>query len=160
MIRDRNTGEFLKTKLRLGSNAPLGVSRQFAFCRFATIPNSTAFMERNYPSIYLNSSESGSQVAYNREGEVKVRIAFSRERDDRDRPSRGEEEWKCRAVRCLTLFVAGDANNLAQCGLPNYARRVECFRCQAPRAGGYGAILGLQQTSEQSRGQYNESLYS
>ncbi|KAI9778278.1 MAG: hypothetical protein M1839_008303 [Geoglossum umbratile] len=100
VIRDRNTG----------------LSRQFAFCRFSTVLNSTAFLERNYPGIYLGGSRYDRPGPYNVAGEARVRIAFSRERDDRDRPLRGEEEWKCRA-----------------CGLPNYARRVECFRCQALR---------------------------
>ncbi|KAH0536441.1 hypothetical protein FGG08_006681 [Glutinoglossum americanum] len=59
---------------------------------------STAFLERNYPHIYLGSSEYDGPGPYNLAGEVRVRIAFSRERDDRDRPSRGEDEWKCRSV--------------------------------------------------------------
>ncbi|KAH0551440.1 hypothetical protein GP486_007344 [Trichoglossum hirsutum] len=101
--------------VRVIRNRNTGLSRQFAFCRFSTVSSSTAFLERNYPHIYLGSPES--------DGEVKVRIAFSRERDDRDRPLRGEDEWKCRA-----------------CGLPNYARRVECFRCKAPRTGGFGKM--------------------
>jgi hypothetical protein len=80
----------------------VGLSRQFAFCRFSTVSSSTAFLERNYPHIYLNDPEYDGPGRYNA-GEVKVRIAFSRERDDRDRPSRGEDEWKCRAVCCIAV---------------------------------------------------------
>ncbi|KAL8727954.1 MAG: hypothetical protein Q9166_005719 [cf. Caloplaca sp. 2 TL-2023] len=57
------------------------VSRGFGFLRFPSIEVSKDFLERNYPSIYLyggESSDSNNQAA-------KVRIAFSRERDERPR---------------------------------------------------------------------------
>lgn len=48
-------------------------------------------MERNYPTIYLygNESADGDEQA------AKVRIAFSRERDDKSRAERQEGEWTC-----------------------------------------------------------------
>jgi len=47
--------------------------------------------------IYLygsNSAEENGETA-------KVRIAFSRQRDDRDRSERTEGEWTCKIVRQL-----------------------------------------------------------
>jgi len=73
------------------------VSRQFGFLRFATLQDSRAFVERNYPMIYFygsNSAEENGEAA-------KVRIAFSRQRDDRDRSERTEGEWTCKIVRQL-----------------------------------------------------------
>lgn len=52
-------------------------------------------MERNYPMIYLygnGSSDNDDQAA-------KVRIAYSRERDDRSRGEKAEGEWTCKIVR-------------------------------------------------------------
>ena len=51
-------------------------------------------MERNYPLIYLygNGSSDGDQQA------AKVRIAFSRERDDRGRSEKADGEWTCKIV--------------------------------------------------------------
>ena len=51
-------------------------------------------MERNYPTIYLYGSES----ADGDEQAAKVRIAFSRERDDKNRAEKQEGEWTCRIV--------------------------------------------------------------
>ena len=47
-------------------------------------------MERNYPIIYL--SDNDDQTA-------KVRIAYSRERDDRTRGEKADGEWTCKIVR-------------------------------------------------------------
>lgn len=72
-------------------------SRQFGFLRFATLQNSRAFVERNYPMIYLYGSTAAGD-----DGEAaKVRIAFSRERDDRDRLEKAEGEWTCKIVRIM-----------------------------------------------------------
>ena len=51
-------------------------------------------MERNSPMIYLYgpSSTDGDNEA------AKVRIAFSRERDDRNRGEKAEGEWICKIV--------------------------------------------------------------
>lgn len=70
-------------------------SRGFGFIRFPTLEDSKAFVERNYPMIYLygnGSSDNDDQAA-------KVRIAYSRERDDRSRGEKAEGEWTCKIVR-------------------------------------------------------------
>ena len=70
-------------------------SRGFGFIRFPTLEDSKAFVERNYPMIYLygnGSSENDDQAA-------KVRIAYSRERDDRSRGEKSDGEWTCKIVR-------------------------------------------------------------
>lgn len=56
---------------------------------------SRAFVERNYPTIYLygkGSSDNDGEAA-------KVRIAYSREREDRNRVDKAEGEWTCQIVR-------------------------------------------------------------
>ncbi|KAI4125521.1 MAG: hypothetical protein LQ347_005355, partial [Umbilicaria vellea] len=88
------------------------VSRGFGFLRFATLEKSKAFVERNYPTIYLygNESADGDDQA------AKVRIAFSRERDDRNRAEKPEGEWTCKICTCV-----------------NFPGRLKCFRCQTPQ---------------------------
>ncbi|KAL8820822.1 MAG: hypothetical protein Q9223_001046 [Gallowayella weberi] len=89
------------------------VSRGFGFLRFPSIESSKSFLERNYPSIYLYgeaSSDNSNQAA-------KVRIAFSRERDDRPRGDK-EGEWTCK----ICTFV-------------NFPGRLKCFKCQSPQIG-------------------------
>ena len=70
------------------------VSRGFGFLRFSTLDKAKAFVERSHPMIYLygNSSTDGDDSA------AKVRIAFSRERDDRSRGEKTEGEWVCKIV--------------------------------------------------------------
>ena len=70
-------------------------SRGFGFIRFPTLDRSKAFVERNYPSIYLH--DNGSSL--NDDQAAKVRIAYSRERDDRSRGDKAEGEWTCKIVR-------------------------------------------------------------
>lgn len=71
------------------------VSRGFGFLRFTTLEESKAFVERNYPTIHLygNSSTDNDNEA------AKVRIAYSRERDDRPRVEKADGEWTCKIVR-------------------------------------------------------------
>ncbi|KAI9709377.1 MAG: hypothetical protein M1812_007713 [Candelaria pacifica] len=97
VIRDRKTGG----------------SRGFGFLRFSTISKSQAFLERNHPAIYLygNPSADGDDKA------AKVNIAFSRERDDREKAERAEGGWIC-----------------ATCSVLNYSYRSECFRCQTSKS--------------------------
>ena len=74
-------------------------SRGFGFIRFPTLEDSKAFVEHNYPMIYLygnGSSDNDDQAA-------KVRIAYSRERDDRNRGEKAEGEWTCKIVRHSSL---------------------------------------------------------
>lgn len=73
------------------------ISRQLGFLRFSSLEDSRAFVERNFPAIYLygpNSSD-GDRGA-------KVRIAYSREREDRAR-ARAEGDWTCKMVSLLCL---------------------------------------------------------
>ncbi|CAD6588006.1 MAG: hypothetical protein ASARMPRED_003374 [Alectoria sarmentosa] len=87
-------------------------SRGFGFIRFPTVEDSKAFVERNYPMIYLygnGSSENDDQAA-------KVRIAYSRERDERSRGEKADGEWTCK----ICTFV-------------NFPGRTKCHRCQTPQ---------------------------
>ncbi|KAJ5624361.1 rna-binding protein [Penicillium lagena] len=86
------------------------VSRQLGFLRFQSIDASRAFLERNHPCIYLYGPSTGSN-----DRSTKVRIAYSREREDRGRV-KAEGDWTCR-----------------MCAIVNYATRQKCFRCNAPR---------------------------
>ena len=70
------------------------MSRGFGFLRFPTLDEAKAFVERNYPMIYLY----GNNLADGDDSVAKVRIAFSRERDDRSRGERPEGEWICKIV--------------------------------------------------------------
>ncbi|KAJ5377558.1 uncharacterized protein N7496_004967 [Penicillium cataractarum] len=88
------------------------VSRQLGFLRFHSINESRAFLERNHPSIYLYGPSAGDN-----DRSTKVRIAYSREREDRNR-TKGEGDWTCR-----------------MCAVVNFATRPKCFRCNAPRPG-------------------------
>jgi hypothetical protein len=86
----------------------LGQSRQFAFARFTTISDAKAFLERNYPKIYLyGTSASGQQLNHG----AKVRIAFTREREER--AGKSEDDWICKVVsfwhRRESLDVTADA---------------------------------------------------
>ncbi|KAI1947567.1 hypothetical protein LOZ56_006211 [Ophidiomyces ophidiicola] len=86
------------------------ISRQLGFLRFRSLDSSRDFLERNFPTIYLQGANSQST-----DRGVKVRIAYSREREDRNR-IRAEGEWTCKV-----------------CTLANYATRQRCFRCHAVR---------------------------
>lgn len=78
---------------------PTGQSRQFGFLRFATLDEAEAFMDANYPMIYLYGS---SDHALSSE-EAKVRIAFGRERKD----ARADDgDWICKIV-CERLSSGG-----------------------------------------------------
>ncbi|KAG5291240.1 RNA-binding protein [Histoplasma capsulatum G186AR] len=88
------------------------ISRQLGFLRFPTIDDSREFLERNFPTIYLY----GDNQSHTNERGTRVRIAYSREREDRNR-IKAEGEWTCK-----------------MCSIVNYATRQRCFRCQAVRA--------------------------
>lgn len=77
-----------------------GQSRQFAFAQFVGIPEARRFVEKYYPYVSLYGTYSPSR---SKETEAtKVRIAFSRDKDDRDRPGKSEDDWKCEVV-CVRL---------------------------------------------------------
>ncbi|KAJ5692292.1 hypothetical protein N7462_001715 [Penicillium macrosclerotiorum] len=86
------------------------LSRQLGFLRFHSVHDSRAFLERNHPFIYLYGPSAGEN-----DRSTKVRIAYSRERDDRGR-AKAEGDWTCR-----------------MCAVVNFATRSKCFRCNAPR---------------------------
>ncbi|EAA60085.1 hypothetical protein AN4850.2 [Aspergillus nidulans FGSC A4] len=74
------------------------ISRQLGFLRFRSLNHSRAFMEQNFPTIYLCGPSAQDDRG------TKVRIAYSREKEDRAK-ARAEGDWTCKM----------------------------CFRCQAPR---------------------------
>ncbi|OQE38372.1 hypothetical protein PENCOP_c008G01780 [Penicillium coprophilum] len=82
------------------------VSRQIGYLRFSSIDASRAFYERNQPSIFLYGPNEKS---------TKVRISYSREREDRAR-AKGASDWNCR--KCFIL---------------NFSTRSHCFKCGTPR---------------------------
>ncbi|EPE24283.1 RNA-binding, RBD [Glarea lozoyensis ATCC 20868] len=111
-------------EIRIIKDKKTGKSRQFAFAQFATIADATRLLERHYPSLTLYDPQEGAQQGTSQP--VKVRIAYSRERDDRDKAGYGEDDWKCDV-----------------CYLPNFSSRTLCFRCNAPRtrASAHGIVI-------------------
>ncbi|RDW61454.1 hypothetical protein BP5796_11346 [Coleophoma crateriformis] len=91
-----------------------GLSRQFAFAQFVSVPEAKSFLDQYFPTVPFLGSRGGSQDVSAEP--IKVRISFSRERDERDRAGKGEDDWKCDV-----------------CYLMNYSHRTLCFRCNAPR---------------------------
>jgi len=73
-----------------------GQSRQFAFVQFVGIPEATQFLNKYYPAVHLygnyDPAESGNVES------IKARIAYSREKDDRDRTGKGDDDWTCEVV--------------------------------------------------------------
>ena len=104
---DRLVRPASRDALRTFSNRMTEVSRGFGFLRFATLEESKAFVERNYPMIYLygNSSTDNDDQA------AKVRIAYSRERDERPRGDKVDGEWTCKIVRYHWLSHRGIAKH-------------------------------------------------
>jgi RNA recognition motif-containing protein len=86
------------------------ISRGLGFLRFGSLKESRDFLERNHPYIYFYGPTAG-----NDDRATKVRIAYSREREDRAR-AKAEGDWTCR-----------------MCAVVNFATRPKCFRCNAPR---------------------------
>ncbi|KKK21990.1 hypothetical protein ARAM_005066 [Aspergillus rambellii] len=82
------------------------ISRQLGFLRFRNISYSRAFVERNFPLIYLCGPSAQDDRG------TKVRIAFSREREDRAR-ARAESDWTCMMVGISMLSVWLNANTLS-----------------------------------------------
>ncbi|KAI9662113.1 MAG: hypothetical protein M1831_002809 [Alyxoria varia] len=118
VIRDKKTGNSLsfESAINFGyasagakSSLETGHSRQFGFLRFASVEEATAFMDQNFPMIYLYGSTSGEKDAQ----AAKVRIAFSKERENREKPDDG---WTCPI-----------------CSVYNYSRRSDCIRCHTKK---------------------------
>lgn len=67
------------------------ISRQLGFLRFRSFNFSRSFVEQNFPTIYLCGPSAQDDRG------TKVRIAYSREKEDRAR-ARAEGDWTCRMV--------------------------------------------------------------
>ena len=74
----------------------IGQSRGFAFAQFVGIPEARRFLDRHYPSIDLHGTYDPNNAAPAEP--TKVRVAYSRERDDRDRAGKNDDDWKCDVV--------------------------------------------------------------
>ncbi|PVH74064.1 hypothetical protein DL98DRAFT_40706 [Cadophora sp. DSE1049] len=117
-------------EVRLIKDKRTGQSKGFAFAQFASIPEARRFLDRYYPTVPLygvyDPTQSGPAEPTN------VRIAFGRERDDREKAGRGEDDWKCDV-----------------CFLPNFSHRTLCFRCNAPRtrATAHGLVVAQSNMS-------------
>lgn len=107
------------------------VSRGFGFIRFSSLEESKAFVERNYPNIYLY----GNSTSDNDDQAAKVRIAFSRERDDRSRGDKADGEWTCKNVSLEVYGNTTIALKIIQCAFVNFPGRTKCHRCQTPQIG-------------------------
>ena len=97
----RNRGQFAY------ANAVLEMPRGFGFLRFDSSESSKAFLERNYPTIHLHggSSKDGDEQA------AKVRVAYSRERDDKSRGAKADIEWLCQNVSKMEPLI-GDFDSV------------------------------------------------
>lgn len=87
----------------------IGLSRQFAFAQFLAIPEARNFLEQHYPTIPIFGVYDPNQATDTES--TKVRIAFSRQKDERDRAGKSEDDWKCDVVCfvCKTERYAFDA---------------------------------------------------
>ena len=66
------------------------------------IPEARRFLEKYYPYVSLYGAYDPNR---SKETEAtKVRIAFSRDKDDRDKPGKSEDDWKCEVV-CIRLAL-------------------------------------------------------
>ena len=68
---------------------------------------SKVFVERNYPTIHLYGKGSSN----NDEQAAKLRIAYSREREDRGRPDKPDGEWACKLVSGETVEALTNAHD-------------------------------------------------
>lgn len=97
-------------EVRLIKDKRTGQSRRFAFAQFVNIASARHFLERYYPTLSVSPDPGGAVTSET----TKVRIAYSR--DAREKDAKAEDDWKCEV-----------------CYLANFAHRVLCFRCNAPR---------------------------
>ncbi|KHJ34925.1 putative rna-binding protein [Erysiphe necator] len=101
-------------EVRVIKDKRTGQPRGFAFAQFVGISEARRFLQDFHPSIFLHGPPDKKHAISARP--AKVRIAYSRERDDREKAGKGEDDWKCDV-----------------CCLPNFSHRTLCFRCNAPR---------------------------
>lgn len=73
-----------------------GLSRQFAFAQFKTLSDAKTFLDNYFPSIQLYGLYDQTQTTDT--PSHSVRIAYSREKEDRDRAAKSEDEWICDIV--------------------------------------------------------------
>ncbi|KAG9243575.1 hypothetical protein BJ878DRAFT_535134 [Calycina marina] len=118
-------------EVRLIKDKRSGLSRQFAFVQFVGVSEAKSFLGQYFPTVSLYGSY--DPAAINDHGPARVRIAFSREKDDRSQPGRNEDDWKCDV-----------------CFLTNYSNRVMCHRCNAPRTRSSTHGLMIAQTNMSS----------
>ena len=72
--------------------------------RFSSFEQSRAFLEQNHPILYLYGNDTTDSDAK----AAKVRIAYSRERDDRNKDPT-EAKWICHYVSmALTIVTPAD----------------------------------------------------
>ncbi|WEW60280.1 hypothetical protein PRK78_005765 [Emydomyces testavorans] len=123
VIRDRQTSESLPVATPPEMyllTSPKEISRQLGFLRFQSLDASRDFLERNFPTIYLYGN--GASNTDNRG--VKVRIAYSREREDRNRV-RAEGEWMCNIVSGYIFLVVGNRQLMVSSALSQIMRRAK-----------------------------------
>ena len=72
-----------------------GLSRQFAFAQFGDVAAAKAFLEKHHPSLQFKGSFGDSNSD---DGIARARISYSREKEDRERPGKGEGDWICEVV--------------------------------------------------------------
>ncbi|CZS91832.1 related to RNA binding motif protein [Rhynchosporium agropyri] len=101
-------------EVRLIKDKRTGQSKGFAFAQFERMSEARSFLERYYPTVPLYGTYDPNQ-SISKEP-THVRIAFGRERDDRERIGKGDDDWKCDI-----------------CFVDNFSHRTLCFRCNAPR---------------------------
>lgn len=89
VIRDRHTSKF--SGCGVAYLTFVEISRRLGFITFRNVNESRAFLEKNFPAIYLYGPNSTDDRG------TKVRIAYSREREDRAR-ARAEGDWTCPLV--------------------------------------------------------------
>jgi RNA-binding protein 5/10 len=83
----------------------IGQSRGFAFAQFVDIPDARRFLDQHYPSVPLHGTYDPNNAAPAEP--TKIRIAYSRERDDRDKAGKSDDDWKCDVVgfpTCVEVF--------------------------------------------------------
>ncbi len=74
----------------------VGQSRGFAFAQFDEVSDARRFLERYYPSFTLYRPQDPNQAVDFEP--AKIRIAYSRERDAREKDPKSEDDWKCEVV--------------------------------------------------------------
>jgi hypothetical protein len=118
LIKDKRTGMFLYYAERASLTSVFeGQSRQFAFAQFVGIPEARRFLDKFYPYISLYGAYNPSR---SRDTEAtKVHIAFSRDKDDRDKPGKAEDDWKCEVVGSTIGFqyISTDEQTVLSCKL-------------------------------------------